>query len=46
LVEVVVDIGVRIVAAVTTGALMELGVGAGAEVGVTVKASAVTIVST
>jgi molybdopterin-binding protein len=46
LVEVVVDIGVRIVAAVTTGALMELGVEAGAEVGVAVKASAVTIVST
>jgi molybdate transport system ATP-binding protein len=46
LVEVVVDIGVRIVASVTPGALMDLGVEAGADVGVAVKASAVTIVST
>jgi molybdopterin-binding protein len=46
LVDVVVDIGVRVTAAVTPGALVDLGVESGAEVGVAVKASAVTVVST
>jgi molybdate transport system ATP-binding protein len=46
LVEVVVDIGVRIVAAVTPGALVDLGIEPGVDVGVAVKAAAITIVST
>lgn len=44
LVEVTVDIGVRVVAAVTPGALEDLSIDIGGEVGVAVKASAVTIV--
>ena len=46
LVEVVVDIGVKVVAAVTPGALEDLSIDVGADVGVAVKASAVTIVMT
>jgi molybdate transport system ATP-binding protein len=46
LVEVAVDIGVRVVAAITPGALEDLAIGVGADVGVAVKASAVTIVPT
>lgn len=46
LVEVTVDIGVKVVAAVTPGALEDLAIDVGAEVGVALKASAVTIVMT
>ncbi len=46
LVEVTVDIGVKVVAAVTPGALEDLSIEVGADVGVAVKASAVTIVMT
>lgn len=44
LVEVTVDIGVEVVAAVTPGALEDLSIDVGGEVGVAVKASAITIV--
>jgi molybdopterin-binding protein len=46
LVEVTVDIGVKVVAAVTPGALEDLSINVGADVGVALKASAVTIVMT
>lgn len=46
LVEVIVDIGVKVVAAVTPGALEDLAIDVGADIGVAVKASAVTIVMT
>lgn len=46
LVEVTVDIGVQVVAAITPGALEDLSIDVGGDVGVAVKASAVTIVMT
>lgn len=46
LVEVTVDIGVELVAAITPGALEDLSIDIGADVGVAVKANAVTIVVT
>ncbi|MEX0795624.1 MAG: ATP-binding cassette domain-containing protein [Acidimicrobiia bacterium] len=46
LVEVTVDIGVKVVAVVTPGALEDLSIEVGAEIGVALKASAVTIVVT
>lgn len=45
LVEVAVDVGVRIVAVVTPGAMVDLAVKPGDEVGISVKASAVRIVA-
>ncbi len=45
LVEVAIDIGVRIVALVTPGALVDLSIEPGSEVGVSVKATAVRIVA-